>query len=318
MTFILPLIILLSSPLLKAEELLPALFKASSPEQSRYCASPSLHKSSQWKKLMGNHIDSLVKKSGLTGIDLDIYKNQLVTLSYLELHQSENPFVHMMGYVYGNASHHLGRLVRFHYWQKFPEEELGKIDQMLISGNILGTTVRMFPLTLSKKLMSHSLELYKTLSWGLGAASICGMDYVRKMIRDESPELVKAFDARNEQEFAWEFVAFEQKFLQKTMYQEPLIKVPASLGVLDKMRFIPFNGIKTLSFFEWCERTDCKKTSLDLETRIEFDREIISDEIRNHSTEIKLRLKNSGIKNVSRFILDDYCRRGKIPDLGCR
>src|SRR5690606_25805504 len=70
----------------------------------------------------------------------------------------------------------------------------------------------------------------------------------------------------------------EQTYLQGGMYQDPLIKFVAQMGILDKMRFITFNGEKQRSFYDWCKQTKCQTTSFDLEKRIEFDRFAIEKE----------------------------------------
>jgi hypothetical protein len=277
---------------------------------------------------MASHIDEMIKMSETTGIEKDVLTNQLVTLSYLELSQQHQNHIRAMGHVYANASHHLGRLVRFHYWQRYKQLPLAQADQSLIQGTILGSTVRTFPLMLSKRLMTHSLDLYKTLSWSLGASALCGKNHVRELLEGISskelalvlPGLTKskqqkilkqlkaAFQANDLKHFINQFVAFEQTYLQYTMYAVPEVKIPTSLGVLDKMRFIPFNGEKSISFHTWCRFNNCKKTSLDLAQRILFDQTVIQQEIattQNDPVLLQERIRRSQILEVAFFVLND-------------
>lgn len=296
------------------------------------CASPETQTISYWENLTAGHIDAYINGAQLEGLDRDVFKNQLVSLAYLELFKSSPNYSgsRFMGYVYANASHHLGRLVRYHYWENYPQEQLGLSDRALITGDLLGTTVRTFPTILSRRLMSHSLDLYKTLSWSLTALSRCGQAHVQKLIVSGGPatfrnlhaskynevfsQLKVAFATTNLPDFMQKFVAFEQTYLQHTMYASPDIRVPTSMGMLDKMRFIPFNGEKMLSFFEWCGKSQCGSTSLDLKKRISFDQEVIAAEMPKMSPE---RLKNTNLLNVAGFIFADYCRSGRLPQDLC-
>jgi hypothetical protein len=296
-------------------------------ERSLTCSSPEVQTIAYWENLTSSQIDSYINKAQLEGIDLDVFKNQMVSLSYLELFRTGpiNSGSRLMGYVYANASHHLGRLVRFHYWENFPNEPLSIRDRSLITGDLLGTTVRTFPLTLSRRLMAHSLALYKTLSWSLTAESKCGQKFVQNLLAHGGPAtfrglhtskqpevftlLREAFMATNLTAFMRKFVAFEQTYLQHTMYSMPDIRVPTSLGMLDRMRFIPFNGEKQLSFFEWCGNSKCGSTSLDLKRRISFDQTVITNELPILSPK---RLKKTEILDVARFIFAGYCREGRI------
>ena len=82
------------------------------------------------------------------------------------------------------------------------------------------------------------------------------------------------------QEFASAFVVFEQFYLQHTMYNQLDVGASASLGLLDRMRFIPFDGVKNLSFKDWCEsQANCRGSSINLAPRIRFDQSVISLEI---------------------------------------
>lgn len=283
--------------------ILPPIFEASNEEQNTLCSEGKTQNPEFWKALMSHHIDDLIRSKNLNGLDKDVFKNLAVTLSYLEIYRDGPLRIRTMGYVYANASHHLGRLVRFSYWKKFGDFPLGKQDQALISGDILGSTLRVLPGPLARILMDHSLDLYKNLSWSLGAEKLCGSDYVLNMLGNNYPILTKAYTATTLTSFMKHFVEYEQTYLDETMYKAPAVKIPASMGVLDKMRFIPFNGEKQLSFFEWCRQTTCRKTSLNLKNRIKFDQLVIGDEILNFGQDMGERLKNSQIEEVADFIL---------------
>ncbi|WP_408095749.1 hypothetical protein ACJVC5_11950 [Peredibacter sp. HCB2-198] len=314
------LILLLSTQAFSATQILPDLGSVD-------CQSSEVKKNSFWFELTSKHIDELIRASDVSGLDEDILKNQLVTLSYLEIFKtSQNSSSISMGYIYANASHHLGRLVRYHYWEAHPHEALGHIDRSLISGDLLGTAVRTFPVTLSRRLMSHSLDLYKTLSWSLVARSHCGKNHVTDLMENGGPvtflglssakydqvfRLLKSAHLESDPVlFMKKFVAYEQTYLQHTMYSMPDIRLPTSIGMLDKMRFIPFNGEKQKSFYEWCGERDCDTTSLDLKNRVHFDQDSIAPEFSLISED---RLKNARIEEVINFILNGYCEENKLP-----
>lgn len=314
------LILLLSTSAYSATHVLPDLSSIS-------CASRETKRISFWFDLMANRIDGLLEASHVSGMDQDVLKNQLVTLSYLELFKtSRNDSTTLMGYAYANASHHLGRLVRYHYWENYPTEELGELDRALISGDLLGTAVRTFPKFLSQRLMSHSLDLYKVLSWSLAARSHCGSDYVNELLQDggnytfpglmpfRHAQVIRLLKSAHQEivpeAFMKKFVSYEQTYLQYTMYSLPDIRVPTAVGVLDKMRFIPFNGEKQKAFYEWCKEKNCGSTSLDLKNRVYFDRDAIMPEIALMS---ESRIQNSGIVEVTNFILNKYCEENKLP-----
>lgn len=311
---------LLSTSAYSATHVLPDLSSIS-------CESRETKRISFWFELMANRIDGLIQASDVSGIDQDVLKNQLITLSYLELFKtSQNNSTKFMSYVYANASHHLGRLVRYHYWENYPSEELGELDRTLISGDLLGTVVRTFPATLSRRLMSHSLDLYKVLSWSLAARSHCGADYVNELLQNGGEytfpglmpfryaQVIRLLKSSHQESvpdaFMKKFVSYEQTYLQYTMYSLPDIRVPTAVGMLDKMRFIPFNGEKQKSFHEWCAENKCHSTSLDLKNRVYFDRDSILPEISIMSME---RLKNAKIFEVTDFILNNYCQENKLP-----
>lgn len=302
--------------------ILPAIFYSETQGHQELCRSPEAKKSIFWQELMSSHIDELLEQAALGGIEHDVFKNQLVTLSYLELSRISKKDIQTMSYVYANASHHLGRLIRFHYWQRFNDLPLGRKDQTLISGMILGASLRILPLMVSSILMSHSLELYKNLSWSMAASTLCGKPFVQKLLEDYLPEreqytavkhLKAAFNAFTPEDFIINFVTFEQTYLQSTMYAVPEVRLTTGLGILDKMRFIPFNGKKTLSYFEWCRLKKCKKTSLDLKKRILFDQTVILNELKltgNDPLVFEQRLKKTQLHQVSEFILKDLFPNG--------
>lgn len=321
-------LLLISTQSWGRSEVLPDIFKIDAQSRPEFCSSPEASSSTFWFNLMASHIDEMVRLSETIGIEKDVLTNQLVTLSYLELSKQHQNHIRAMGYVYANASHHLGRLVRFHYWQRYKELPIARTDQSLIHGTILGSTVRTFPLMLSKRLMTHSLDLYKTLSWSLGASALCGKNLVRDLLKGISSEelaqvfpglrkskrgevlkqLKAAFQAKELERFIKNFVAFEQTYLQYTMYAIPEVKIPTALGVLDKMRFIPFNGEKSTSFHTWCRSNNCKKTSLDLAQRILFDQTVIQQEIastQNDPILLQKRIRRSQIQEVAFFVLND-------------
>jgi hypothetical protein len=289
--------------LFAVDEILPPIFKASISEQKTFCSEEKSHNSEFWLDLMGDHIDSVIKNPKYKKIDPEVVKNLFVTLSYLEIYREGPLRIRFMGLVYANASHHLGRLVRYSYWQKYPDSPLKKADKELISGEILGTSLRFLSGPIAKLLMNHSLDLYKNLSWGLGAERICGKDYVLGMLERKHLKLYRAFSASFLTDFMKHFVDYEQSYLQETMYQVPMINLPAGLGVLDKMRFIPFNGEKQLSFYEWCKELDCRTSSLNLENRVRFDQQVIEEEMSFFEAQTSERLKNAQIEELAQFIL---------------
>ena len=287
---------------------------------------------------MSSHMDKLLTQHELNDFDHDVLKNQLVTQSYLEFSLRSQGQESSMTYVYANASHHLGRLIRYHYWERFPHESIGQEDRSYISGELLGTAVRNVPRFLAKTLMAHSLFLYKTLSWSLGASVICGQDAAARMLKSTTNKQVlsqifphypprkqkelmnrlrKAFTAKTPAEFISGFVAFEQAYLQDTMYAAPEVSLPSSLGILDKMRFIPFNGERGLSYYDWCKALKCRKTSFNLEHRILFDQTVILKEINLTKGDHQLmdeRIQRTRLNEVSDFILNNLIPGGIKED----
>lgn len=268
---------------------------------------------------MGQQFDAELNRLQLRGLKQDVYRNQLVTLSYLNLFQQSGS---LMGYVYANASHHLGRLVRDGYWSELttPEaRELARADRALIRGAALGRVADVFPRTLSSRLMFHSVQLYKTLSWSLAADALCGRDFVLRLLESDGQnsfpglapsrypqhlQLLKA--AFSSDNFTRDFVAFEQSFLHHTMYQDFLVGMAAKARILDPMRFITFNGEKQLAFDEWCQQTNCEKTSADLQARTRFDQMAIAQEWQRTNAEraiLSERLLKTQMLAVARILL---------------
>ena len=308
------------SQALASPRVLPEIFYSTAQEQSRHCSSPEAQSISHWSQLMGQQFDRELRRFELSGLKQDVYRNQLVTLSYLNLFEQSGS---LMGYVYANASHHLGRLVRDSYWSELTTQEareLARADRALIRGATLGRVADVFPRTLSSRLMFHSVQLYKTLSWSLAADALCGRDFVLRLLetdsRDSLPglpaslypqhlQLLKAAYTSND--FTRDFVAFEQSFLHYTMYQDFLVGMAAKARVLDPMRFITFNGEKQLAFDEWCKQTNCKKTSADLPARTLFDQTAIAQEWQRTRAEravLSERLEKTQMLDVARILLE--------------
>lgn len=317
-----------SASVLGKTDILPAEFYLTEEATKEFCATPQVKSVKFWYDLMSGHITKHLNNSKQSGHNKDVLTNQLITLSYLEftIHYNEARF---LGYTYANASHHLGRLVRKGYWKKFAELPLAVEDQSLIKGALLESGTQIFSRFLPRTLMEHSLELYKTLSWSLAPLTLCGRSFVANLLHQLTDHrmanrvfptlptakqqevinlLIKAFQTNNLQEFHSYFVAFEQTFLQYTMYATPEVRIPAAMGVLDKMRFIPFNGEPTLSFSDWCKTRNCKKTSLHLRERILFDQSVIGNEFEYTHNDLDVlmnRVLQSRILEVGEFIMND-------------
>ncbi len=308
------------SQALATPRVLPEIFYSTPQAQSRHCSSPEAQSIGHWSALMGQRFDAELRRFDLSGLKQDVYRNQLVTLSYLNLFERSGS---LMGYVYANASHHLGRLVRDAYWSELTTteaREVARADRALIRGATLGRVADIFPRTLSTRLMFHSVQLYKTLSWSLAADALCGRDFVVRLLetdgRDSLPglaasrypqhmQLLKtAYSSNN---FTRDFVAFEQSFLHYTMYQDFLVGVAAQARILDPMRFITFNGERQLAFDEWCQQTNCKKSSADLQARTLFDQTAIAQEWQRTQAEravLSERLQNTQMLDVARILLE--------------
>jgi len=277
-------------------KVLPSIFYADKSTQKEFCADRKYHDQSFWRSLMGNKINELTKDRPASA------QNSLVTQSYLEIFRKTPQMngVKFMAYVYANASHHLGRLVRYNAWpNNHPQKEK---DRSFVEGPALRALTRVANSQLAPKLMYHSLELYKELSWSLASASLCGTDYTLDLVRD--PNLSNAFKATSIPSFIKSFVAFEQTFLHVTMYQVLEIKIPAMATILDQMRYMTFNGEAHPSFAQWCKVTDCRTSSYDLENRIRFDVWAITNEFnltRGNSRTLNSRLKNADIEITANF-----------------
>ncbi len=311
------------SQALAAPQVLPEIFYAPREQQELHCATPEAQTMEHWSTLMSEKFEHELNRVSLQGLKKDVYRNQLVTLSYLALFEQTDS---QMGYVYANASHHLGRLVRDAYWSELsnPEaRELARVDRALIRGATLGRVADVFPRTLSARLMFHSVQLYKTLSWSLAADAICGRAFVQRLLTEDTCTDCEVFpglatsryphhkkmlkDAYASVDFTLKFVAFEQSFLQFTMYQDFLVSVAAKARVLDPMRFISFNGEKQLAYDEWCKTTNCKKSSVDLTTRTLFDQTAIAQEWLLTQQELSTlgeRIEKTRIKDVARVLLE--------------
>lgn len=232
-------------------------------------------------------------------------RNLLVTEAYLAFFKAaKNSNVRLMGYVYAQASHHLGRLVRYKYWNQIADSnEWKQLDHSLIQGRALERTVATFPQLLATRLMDFSLDLYKTLATQLTILETCGPTFAAKIT--DNPQLRSAYLSRSNSDFMRHFVAFEQSYLQKTMYAQLDIMTATKSGMLDPMRFIPFNGERTISFAEWKEHEGHKGTSFDLTQRIRFDQMVINFELSETENQQPLmleRLKNTRIESMLEFL----------------
>lgn len=262
--------ILLVSFTAHGKSLLPEIFYAPPEEQTLFCKNSQFKSELFWRKQMSEHINSLVSFQD------EAVQNSYVTLSYLELFKhSTDPHSAFMNYVYANASHHLGRLVRYKIWPY--QHPLKLEDQALVKGDVLKSLARNAHDQLSSGLMKHSLSLYKELSWSLGAASLCGARYSLDIVHDEN--LQRAYRSSSAVEFVRSFIRYEQTYLQRTMYQDFFIAGITRSKILDEMRFISFNGEENESFLAWCSRTRCRTSSHHLENRIAFDVDAVMSEL---------------------------------------
>lgn len=330
-------------------QVLPSIFYAPAQEQRSFCRNNK--DADTWFKLLSEKIQKHRAMREANGLKKDVLRNLYVTWSYaelLQLSQSRTDVgaraVGTMGHIYANASHHLGRIVRYRYWDNIEtnaeNEHIVLQDRALVTDGLLGRTVETFPTLVAHRLMQHSLDLYETLSWVLGATLLCGPQYSLDLIEDYKCDFwgrcdilpglrglglqLQAFEhlknslqliqerrllaVQQLQEFSAAFVRFEQFYLQHTMYNQPDIGTSASLGLLDSMRFIPFNGVKSLSFRQWCRADQsCQGSSINLEQRIRFDQKVISDEISQTSgsrPRMGLRGGHRMIRQVRRLILE--------------
>lgn len=269
------------------------------------CFNPQFKNQKYWFQKISTKIDDRVqyRKKQKPKLDLNVIKNLEITKSYTEFFQaqeSRSEFTQLFGYVYANASHHLGRLVRYHHWPS--KSELGKKDKELIEGSLLKLANNISPKYLSKRLMFHSFSLYKYLAWSIEAAKTCGDEYVVDIASD--PNLKAAFQAKDTKQFLNHFVTYEQSFLQETLFSEFLIKLVSQNGILDKMRTITFNGQDNTNFKQWCKVSKCKTTSYNLKNRIKFDLFIIFKELNYTMTNFDVlrdRLESTDMEQVYLF-----------------
>lgn len=260
---------------------LPDIFYKSKSYQTSFCGKEEFRNEDYWRKLVAHKIDSLTKNTP------DVARNSYVSLSYYELFRHTSGFrpSTFMSYVYANASHHLGRLVRFNKWPS--NHPLADKDRELVKGEALRLAARNVSYELSRRLMLHSLALYKELAWSLASASLCGADYTLSFVRNN--DLIEAYQSRTMSEFIKPFVTYEQTYLQEHMYSDFLIGSSARMRILDEMRFITFNGEEQETFRMWCGKSNCNTSSYDLDNRILFDTYSILKEIPNASYPVLLR-----------------------------
>lgn len=279
-------------------------FLISSAWANDICHDPQAQTTSYWYQKTAKKIDEAILDSRSEGLSLQVMRNTLVTQSYLQFFQSQNQNVRLMGYVYAQASHHLGRLVRYKFWDHVADsQDWKKLDHALIQGRALERTVATFPQILATRLMDFSLDLYKTLATQLSILENCGSIFAAKLTNDGHLKL--AFAAHTPSDFMRHFVAFEQRYLQKTMYSQLDIMTATKSGMLDPMRFIPFNGERNISFADWREHEGFKATSYDLTQRIRFDQMVIDLEIKETDMvfqKMQQRLSHSKIKEMLNFI----------------
>ena len=276
---------------------LPDIFYKTSEEQRSFCLETDNQTEIFWRNLIDHKITDLI------GNGSAVIQNAWVNLSYLELYRmGKDSSAGFMGYVYANGSHHLGRLVRFNKWPK--EHPLKDSDRALVKGTALRLVARAASHELSRRLMLHSLRLYKELAWSMASAVLCGNDYALSIVSHS--DLKQAFMARSKAEFITPFVTYEQSYLQENMYSDWLIGGSARAGVLDEMRFISFNGESQVSFHEWCREKSCPTTSLDLDNRIEFDTYSIMRELdstQGKSESLNVRLQQAKIIETAVYFL---------------
>lgn len=270
------------------------------------CLDPAAQKTSFWYLQTAQKIDDEILDSRADGLKHQVVRNTLVTKSYLDFFQStQNQHVRLMGYVYAQASHHLGRLVRYKYWQQISDShEWKELDYSLIQGRALERIVATFPQVLSSRLMDFSLDLYKTLATQLNILNSCGAAFASRLTQDSDLKL--AYASNTTAEFMRHFVAYEQSYLQKTMYAQLDIMIATKSGMLDAMRFIPFNGEKTMSFAQWREHEGFKGTSYNLAQRIRFDQMVIRLELMASEmqlSQMKKRLRHSRLKEMLLFLI---------------
>ncbi len=279
---------------------IPALSTSPSGASPMICKKAEFQTESFWRKRVDDRIVLLTKDQPPEAA------NAIVTLSYLELFRapSRSKSASFMGYVYSNASHHLGRLVRFSAWTE--NHPLKAQDREPVTGRSLRFLSETVPGEPSTRLMFYSLDLYRELAWNLSAAATCGNAYAKKLVSDQA--LKAAYASATTEEFVQNFITFEQTYLQGKMYRDLMIGMAARMRMLDEMRFISFNGEEQLSFSTWCSRRNCQTSSYDLKHRIDFDVAAILDElaVTGESTEvIWARILGARIEATARIFLPE-------------
>ena len=271
-----------TNSLLAGTNILPKAFY--SPEN--ICESEQSLSRNFWYQQISSHFESLLdKRYRNTALDYQSMAiNQLITESYREFYTSSNdPFIKKMGHVYAHASHHLGRLMRYHPWKEvladYPEyQSIYEHEKSLIKGHRLNISLNLFPRFLPNRLINFSYDLFKELSWNLLAGEVCGREHIAK-IRPQNSVLNNAYNAEQFESFLKHYIRFEQTYLQQSMYSKFDIRSVARAGVLDKIRFIPFANREQVSYLEWCQEKKCQSSSYHLENRINYDIWAINREI---------------------------------------
>lgn len=278
--------------------ILPEIFYQNEAEQKSFCENKTFQNELYWRNLVGTQITTQINNRA------QVIQNALVSLSYLELFQMNSNYnpARYMGYIYANASHHLGRLIRYNKWpEKHP---FAKDDRKLVKGLALRIAAGTASQELSARLMSHSLILYKELSWSLAAASLCGPQYTQSIVQDKN--LQEAYKAETIVDFIAPFVTYEQTFLQENMYSDWIIGNAAKSKMLDEMRFISFNGEEHAAFASWCESRTCETSSFDLRNRISYDVYTIKEELKllaRRMESLKKRVNNARIISTAEVFL---------------
>lgn len=295
--YILTLCLILANSSAHAK-ILPEIFYQSQETQESFCLEKENQNEKFWRNLINEAITQHVAHRSAE------VQNSYVSLSYLELFQypSKSETANFMSYVYANASHHLGRIIRYKKWPA--HHPLKDLDRALVKGKALRALTQRASSPLSRRLMFHSLNLYKELAWSLASASLCGQEYTLKIVANVN--LLKAFEAKDTVDFVTSFVSYEQIFLQQTMYSDFLIGGSAKARMLDEMRFISFNGEEHLAFADWCNLEGCASSSFHVQHRINFDVFSILKELgttQGQNDELARRIENAKITETANIFL---------------
>ena len=243
-----------------------------------------------FKKLQDRHLD----------LNNESLLNAMITESYFDLMDGTDELneLNLIGYFYSHASFHLGRIARYRFWPR--GDEIGISDKGLITGRSLRRILRINSSFASKKLMQYSESLYYHLSWPLTAVKKCGLESTLPLIEDQN--LKDFFVGETMEDKFRSFVTYEQSYLQKTLYSDGWIAPMVKIGTIDEMRWIPFADEQPENYRQWCKRTNCGKTSFDLNVRIKFDTKTLLNEWRL--------LKQSGLsyrlRSSSAFKVNDH------------